>query len=138
MDPAIESGESGKVCTEVSLDPSLFSAEVVLKACYWLSRDFACELTNHSAQAIRVTIVPRHECSPETLAATKETFLTSVIDFALRAKVEAKTSDVRDLLLAKAFSESGVLEDAPQGVFGDKVEQEKSHGMFTILGNAEI
>jgi hypothetical protein len=49
--------------------------------------------------------------------------------------VTAKTSEVRDLLLAKAFSESGVLEEEPQGVFGDPIEESKPDGMFKILGS---
>jgi hypothetical protein len=58
------------------------------------------------------------------------------MDFALREKIEAKTSGIRDLLLAKAFSESGVLEDAPEGVFGDAVEEAKPDSMLKILGDA--
>ncbi|MGC8563128.1 MAG: hypothetical protein ACP5NO_08075 [Thermoplasmata archaeon] len=57
------------------------------------------------------------------------------MDFALREKIEARTSGIRDLLLAKAFSESGVLEDQPLGVFGDAVEEAKPDGMFKILDN---
>jgi sulfatase maturation enzyme AslB (radical SAM superfamily) len=59
------------------------------------------------------------------------------MDFALREKIEAKTSGIRDLLLAKAFSESGVLEDQPEGVFGDAVEEMKPDGMFKILSNPQ-
>jgi hypothetical protein len=59
------------------------------------------------------------------------------MDFALREKIDAKTSGIRDILLAKAFSESGVLEDAPEGVFGDMVEETKPDGMFKILSNPQ-
>jgi hypothetical protein len=59
------------------------------------------------------------------------------MDFALREKIEAKTSSIRDLLLAKAFSESGVLEDQPVGVFGDAVEEMKPDSMFKILGGPQ-
>ncbi len=128
---------SERLCTEVSLDSALFSAEAVLKACYWLSRDFICEIADASTPFVRVTIAPRKDSSPEALVAIKEAFLASVTDFALREKVAAKTSGIRDLLLAKAFSESGVLEDSPQGVFGDRVEEEKPRGMFTILSDPE-
>ncbi len=61
--------------------------------------------------------------------------MTQAMDFALRERITAKTSDMRDLLLAKAFSESGVLEEQPQGVFGDMVEEENPSGMFKILSN---
>lgn len=62
--------------------------------------------------------------------------MTSAMDFALREKIDAKTSGIRDLLLAEAFSESGVLEDKPEGLFGDAVEETaKPNGMLKILSD---
>ncbi len=75
--------------------------------------------------------------SASDLASAKAAFTTSAMDFALREKIEAKTSGIRDLLLAKAFSESGVLEDQPEGVFGDMIEETKPEGMFNILGSPQ-
>jgi hypothetical protein len=66
----------------------------------------------------------------------RQEFMSHAMDFALRERVTAKTSDVRDLLLAKAFSESGVLEERPQGVFGDAIEEAKPEGIFKILSNS--
>jgi His-Xaa-Ser system protein HxsD len=66
----------------------------------------------------------------------REAFLTQAIDFSLRERVTAKTAGIRDLLLAKAFSEAGVLEDEPSGVFGDVIEEAKPDGLFKILGNS--
>jgi His-Xaa-Ser system protein HxsD len=121
----------------VPLERNLYSAEAILKACYWLSRDFSCKLSETSPELVQVTITPRNDSSVESLEWVKGVFLASVTDFALREKIEAKTSGIRDLLLAKAFSESGVLEDSPHGVFGDKIEEEKPHGLFKILSNSE-
>jgi hypothetical protein len=73
----------------------------------------------------------------EALESTRDAFVGTVMDFALREKIEAKTSGIRDLLLAKAFSESGVLEDGPLGTFGDKIEEEKPLGMFKVLNNPD-
>lgn len=42
-------------------------------------------------------------------------FYDSCYRLRLRERVTGKTADVRDLLLATAFSASGVLEDSPQG-----------------------
>jgi len=138
MEDVLKSSGSEGLRTVVSLDRALFNSEVVLKACYWLSRDFSCEIVESQSDSIRVVITPRHDSTVEDLSTIKDAFLVSVADFALREKVDAKTSGVRDLLLAKAFSESGVLEDSPEGVFGDKVEEEKPRGMFTILSNSEF
>lgn len=122
-----------RVVAEVDL--TLVSKESLLKACYWFSRDFVCEIHNESGRLVEVVLVPRSEISGEELALAREAFIQSAMDFALREKIEAKTSGIRDLLLAKAFSEAGVLEDLPQGPFGDQVEESKPDGMFRILDN---
>jgi His-Xaa-Ser system protein HxsD len=97
----------------------------------------------HAVVEVNLTIVSVEAllktcpASASDLASAKDAFTTSAMDFALREKIEAKTSGIRDLLLAKAFSESGVLEDQPEGVFGDTVEEMKLDGMFKILSNPQ-
>jgi His-Xaa-Ser system protein HxsD len=122
-------------CMAVEIDRSIVSNEALLKTCYWFSREFICEIRNRNDQIADVLLTPRDAASVADLASTKGVFMTSAMDFALRERIESKTSGIRDLLLAKAFSESGVLEDEPQGVFGDAVEEAKSESMFKILGN---
>lgn len=118
-------------------DRSVFSQDVILKACYWLSNNFSCEIASPSPEVFKVTITPRQKSSIAELSAAKERLIQEVSDFALREKIEAKTASIRDLLLAKAFSEAGVLEDIPTGVFGDRIEEEKPHGIFKILSNSD-
>lgn len=118
-------------------DRSVFGEEIILKACYWLSRDFSCEIASVGPETLDVTIKPREKLSAELLSSAKDALVHHVADFALREKIDAKTAGIRDLLLAKAFSESGVFEDSPSGVFGDKVEEQKPRGMFKILSNSE-
>jgi His-Xaa-Ser system protein HxsD len=120
----------------VEVDLAILSTEALLKTCYWFSRDFVCDIRNRSETGAEVWLTPRSLATDPELASVRDAFMTSAMDFALREKIEARTSGIRDLLLAKAFSESDVLEDAPLGVFGDAVEEAKPDGMFTILGNA--
>jgi len=120
----------------VEVDLAIVSTEALLKACYWFSRDFVCDIRNRNETGAEVWLTPRSPATDAELASAKDAFMTSAMDFALREKIEAKTSGVRDVLLAKAFSESGVLEDGPLGVFGDAIEETKPDGMFKILGNA--
>ena len=120
----------------VEVDLAILSTEALLKTCYWFSRDFVCDIRNRSETGAELWLTPRSLATDPELASVRDAFMTSAMDFALREKIEARTSGIRDLLLAKAFSESGVLEDAPLGVFGDAVEEAKPDGMFTILGNA--
>ncbi len=119
----------------VEINLAIISAEALLKASYWFSRDFVCEIRNRDDKLAEVCLTPRSPMSASDLASAKDAFTTSAMDFALREKIEAKTSGIRDLLLAKAFSESGVLEDQPAGVFGDTIEETKPDGMFKILSN---
>lgn len=124
-----------QVVVEINL--GIVSTEALLKTCYWFSRDFVCEIRNKSESIADVMLTPRNAASASDEAAIREAFMTSAMDFALREKIEAKTSGIRDLLLAKAFSESGVLEDRPEGVFGDAIEETKPDGMFKILSNPQ-
>jgi len=125
----------------VAAEPSIiarFSHDVVsieslLKTCYWFSRDFVCEVTEDGAGYSAVSLRPK--APGVSLEGVHDDFMNQALDFALRERVTTKTADIRDLLLAKAFSESGVLEDQPLGMFGDAVEDAKPDSMFKILSN---
>jgi His-Xaa-Ser system protein HxsD len=119
----------------VEVNHALISVEALLKTCYWFSRDFVCDVTHDSPERSTVRLRPKSS-SELSASEAQELFMTHAMDFALRERVTAKTADVRDLLLAKAFSESGVLEEQPVGVFGDTFEESKPDGMFKILSNS--
>jgi len=121
----------------VEINLVIISPEALLKTCHWFSPDFVCEIRNRTEYIADVLLTARHAMSASDLASAREAFNTSAMDFALRENIETKTSSIRDLLLAKAFSESGVLEDQPDGVFGDKVEEQKPDGIFKILSNRQ-
>ena len=123
--------------TVVEINLDFISSDALLKTCHWFSRDFICEIRNRNEHIADVYLTPRNAASVSDLELARDAFNTSAMDFALREKIEAKTSGIRDLLLAKAFSESGVLEDQPEGVFGDNVEEMKPNGMFKILSNPQ-
>jgi His-Xaa-Ser system protein HxsD len=137
MDQAESTGAPDAPHAVAEINLAIVSAEALLKACYWFSRDFTCEIRNRNEHVADVILTPRSAASASELAVAKDAFTTSAMDFALREKIEAKTSGIRDLLLAKAFSESGVLEDQPEGVFSDTVEEMKPDGMFKILSNPQ-
>lgn len=120
---------------EVEISLSIISAEALLKTCYWFSRDYVCEIRNRDENVADVFLTSRDSSSGSDPSSIKDSFITAAMDFALREKIEAKTSGIRDLLLAKAFSEAGVLEDQPEGIFGDKIEEANPEGMFKILNN---
>jgi His-Xaa-Ser system protein HxsD len=119
----------------IQVDHALVSVEALLKTCYWFSKDFVCDMVHGDSNHSTVRLKPK-ATGDISLDEVRGEFISHAMDFALRERVTAKTSDVRDLLLAKAFSESGVLEEQPQGVFGDAIEEAKPDGMFKILSNS--
>lgn len=121
----------------IEIDLAFVSAEAILKACHWFSRDYVCDLRKKGDATAEIVLAPRNPAAPFDPHTVRDAFMTSAVDFALREKIEAKTSGIRDLLLAKAFSESGVLEDNPEGVFGDAIEETKPDGMFKILSTPQ-
>jgi His-Xaa-Ser system protein HxsD len=111
----------------------LVSSAALLKTCYWFSREYVCEVQDEGPGHSIISLKPKLPSgSPQEI---KDSFMSQAMDFALRERVTADTASVRDLILAKAFSESGILEDDPQGVFGDLIEEENTDGMFKILSN---
>lgn len=49
-------------------------------------------------------------------------FFEALLDSQLRVEIQEQTAAVRELIIAKAFAESGVLEDPPPGTFEDPVD----------------
>lgn len=119
----------------VRIDHRLVSVEALLKTCYWFSRDFLCDVQEDGAGFSIVHLTPKSGVD-EPMPHTRERFLADAMDFSLREVIANKTENVRELLLAKAFSESGILEEDPTGIFGDQIEESKPDGMFKILSNS--
>lgn len=135
IDPPSPKNNWHAVPIEIVISREFASSEAVLKACYWFSRNFACDI-KEDANQFMVFLKPKSNPS-DNLESIRDAFLEHVVDFELRQRVDAKTEDIRNVLLAKAFSESGVLEDAPpEGVFGDSLEESHPNGMFKILSNS--
>ena len=122
----------------IEIDLTIIGREALLKTCHWFSQNFVCEIHSRNENVADVLLRPRDSFPASDPASVRDTFITSAMEFALREKIEAKTSGIRDLLLAKAFAESGVLEDRPEGIFGDKIEEAKPDGMFKILSNRNL
>jgi His-Xaa-Ser system protein HxsD len=129
-----ESLIAGRATASLRVNLSVVSIEAVLKTCYWFSRDFLCAVQDEGTGNAIIQFQPKQGVDT-TVEKAREAFFTQALDFSLRERVTAKTAGIRDLLLAKAFSEAGVLEDEPSGVFGDGIEEAKPDGLFKILGN---
>jgi His-Xaa-Ser system protein HxsD len=126
----------------ILLNPRMYSREAVLRACYWCT-DVAYIRIPESPEDRLVVRVEMKQTAP-TLANPKPTtvrefigdFCNSLLDFELRRQIESETAPVRQLILAKAFSESGVLESDPPGGIADSVESARPSLLVQIVGPA--
>jgi His-Xaa-Ser system protein HxsD len=110
----------------ISIDKKIYSKSAVLRACYWFGKDLYCHLKERG-DLLEVTVGLR--VSSPTLDQPKirkidewlPEIYDALLDSQLRIEIQAETAGVRELIIAKAFAESGVLEDPPPGTFDDPV-----------------
>jgi His-Xaa-Ser system protein HxsD len=135
----IQSDPSSESFVVIYLDPRIYSREAILKACYWCTAVAFVEVpeTPDGRLAIHIELknkIPTLENNnPILLKDFIKEFCNSLLDFELRRQVEVETSQVRQLILAKAFSESGVLEEEPPGSIADPVEIRKPTSLIQII-----
>lgn len=127
----------------IRLDPRIYSREAILRACYWYT-SIAYILLPESPDerfVVHITLKQRvptlENPKPITIEEFIGEFANSLLDFELRRQVEAETAPVRELIVAKAFSESGVLEDQSPGAIADPVEKNSPSSLLQIM-NASV
>ncbi|MGB9069375.1 MAG: His-Xaa-Ser system protein HxsD [Candidatus Acidiferrales bacterium] len=126
----------------IHLNPRVYSREAILRACYWFT-DVAYIRIPESPEDRLVVRVEMKQTAP-TLANPNPSpvrqliseFCNSLLDFELRRQIESETAPVRQLILAKAFSESGVLEGDPPGSIADPVESTQPSSLVQIMNPA--
>jgi His-Xaa-Ser system protein HxsD len=91
----------------LSFDRAGHSLDAVQRATYRFSDRLSCDISEGDS-AIEVTV---HIDDPETDAvALLANFRNEVLDQVLRQRIRAETGDVRNLVLALAFSKTGLVE----------------------------
>ncbi|HVW46638.1 MAG TPA: His-Xaa-Ser system protein HxsD [Solirubrobacterales bacterium] len=91
----------------VSFDPAGHSVDAVQRAAYRLSDRLACEIRSPDGVIeARLSLLDESD-DPDRLVAE---FRNEVLDQVLRERIRAETADVRNLVLALAFSRTGLTE----------------------------
>ena len=134
-----ESEADSSVSGTIRLDPRFYSREAVLKASYWFTNVAYVHLPESTDGKfiirIKLKSVQPTLDNPKPISIHEfiGEFCNSLLDFELRRQVEAETASLRHLILAKAFSESGVLEDEPPGSIADPVETSTPSSLRELL-----
>lgn len=105
----------------VYLDRGIYSRNVILKCLYWYGDKFHANLVSYDSDFYCVTLSPLKAESPNIdLEAYLLKFERDIIDHSLREVVSRETANIRDLLIAKAFS-NGEYDEEPFGEVSDPV-----------------
>ncbi|TSJ34929.1 His-Xaa-Ser system protein HxsD [Mucilaginibacter corticis] len=100
-------------------DERLFSKEAIFKCLYWYGDHFHTTV-NINDGYYQLQLTTAQEISREELKLFLQKLERDLIDFNLRDMVSKETQNVRDLLIAKAFS-NGELDEDPPGEISDPV-----------------
>ncbi len=106
----------------VFADTSLYSKDSIFKCLYWYGDKFHTNLSFADNKTYKVSIKPisttqLNEIELEKLLLKLE---RDLVDFNLRDIVTKETQNIRDLLIAKAFS-NGEFDELPPGEISDPV-----------------
>lgn len=94
--------------------PSIYGINVVKEVVYALAKDFTLVILEDNPISIKAI-----SCRDETKL--KGSLVKSLNDFLLRNKIDNETKNIKELIIAKAFS-MGEFDEPPYGDANDPVE----------------
>jgi His-Xaa-Ser system protein HxsD len=111
---------SGREIT-LLVDDAIYGRTAVLKTCYWFTDRCFIFIYRHDEQHLAIRLAAKS--NSQDLEPITGEFENALLDHQLRFEIARETTTLRDLIVAKAFAEGDVLEDAPVGDDRDPVEQ---------------
>ncbi|MDR7128018.1 His-Xaa-Ser system protein HxsD [Algoriphagus sp. 4150] len=111
---------------KVLIDANLYDLGVVQKTFYWYLKDYAVTVKPIPENNIQIVLqkleVPLTNSDIENLIIRMK---QDLFDFTLRNRIHLETKNVRDLIIAKAFSNSDEFDEIPPGTLRDTVDENK-------------
>jgi His-Xaa-Ser system protein HxsD len=110
----------------IAIDKKVYSRGAVLRAFYWLAKDLHSRIKEENEYfrvkvGLKVSAPTLNQPKVKIIDEWIPEIFDALLDSQLRVEIQAETAAVRELIIAKAFAESGVLEDPPPGTFDDPV-----------------
>lgn len=96
----------------IEFDPSVFSIIAIQKACYRFSNIASFDIQTRTFEGrvmFSVNAMPLVKQSEEQMLVLRQQLLNEALDQQLREKIGAQTEAVRNLILAHAFSKTGLI-----------------------------
>lgn len=106
----------------IYLDSSLYSKDSIFKCVYWYTAKYNTEISFHNPTTFKVALksITNVPIPFDDLRKLQIKLQRDLIDFNLRDIVTKETQNIRDLLIAKAFS-NGEFDESPPGELSDPV-----------------
>jgi His-Xaa-Ser system protein HxsD len=106
----------------VFVDATLFSKDAIFKCLYWYGDKFhtSVAFTDSNTYCISLNVLTNTSFNKEELELYCQKLERDLIDFQLRETIGKETKNIRDLLVAKAFS-NGEFDETPPGDISDPV-----------------
>lgn len=95
------------------LDSDVYSKESIVKCLYWYSNDFTIDIKLND-KIYNVSLKPLIELQEIELSEVTKKLNREFIDYNLRDIVKKETNTIRELIIAKAFS-NGEFDEEPKG-----------------------
>lgn len=107
---------------QIFVNGTLFSKSTILKALYWYGDKFHTSITLFDDGYFYVLLksLQSSTLKVDELELYLQKFERDLIDFSLRETINSETKNIRELLLAKAFS-NGEFDELPPGSVSDPV-----------------
>ena len=99
------------------LDSDVYSKESIVKCIYWYSNDFTIDIKLIN-KVYNISLKPLIELQEKELSELTKKLNREFIDYNLRDIVKKETKPIRELIIAKAFS-NGEFDEEPKGELMD-------------------
>ena len=97
----------------ISVEKSIISKDAVIKCTYWYSDNFTITINDIEDKYFRILLKPNNSNAISNIEKYFLKIQKDLIDFNLRDIVSKETKDIRELLIAKAFSHFNTEEVPP-------------------------
>lgn len=112
---------------QLALSSEIYSVDATLRTCYWLTDRCYVHLSKASDGQLIATLIAKSGQEADTNAAAWQ-FLNELLDNQLRVSLQRETANIREMIVAQAFSDVDLTDDygRPVSAGGAREIDEKS------------
>tara|TARA_R110002020_G_scaffold218232_10_gene426056 strand:- start:3140 stop:3514 length:375 start_codon:yes stop_codon:yes gene_type:complete len=111
---------------KILLDANFYDLVVVQKTFYWYLKDYVITVKLIPENDIQIILekleIPLTNSDIDKLTSRIK---RDLFDFMLRNRIHQETKNVRDLIIAKAFSDTDEFDEMPPGTLRDTIDENK-------------